>query len=136
MRFVPFSPDHVWGLEIDTSHNDDARPLLRDNPEAFRKMTLHGWSLEDGGKVVACGGKVPRTDPEEWVWWVIFSPMPKRKLYWMTKTIKRLLDRECVDGTHVAHALDDTAVEWLMFLGFQPDGEEFGQHRMVRKSHE
>ena len=125
MRIVPFEPAHVWGLQADLSHNLDARPWLREAPEVLEELRPFSWSMELEGRVVACGGKVPR-GTGMWSWWFLAERAALEHGVELTMRVRRLLDRECGDDFHTAHAVDPVAGRWLEALGFRPVGEEFG----------
>ncbi|MGH7533947.1 MAG: hypothetical protein ACREMG_00030 [Gemmatimonadales bacterium] len=121
MRLIPFHEEHLWGLEADLRHNQDARDLLRAHPELLSALQEHCWTLEHAGEILGCGGRVPRAGGG-WSWWVLLTPAAWHRAVGVTRTLRHHLEHS--EGRHYAHAVDPAAGEYLEVLGFLPLGQQ------------
>ncbi|MEW5726179.1 MAG: hypothetical protein AB1896_23925, partial [Thermodesulfobacteriota bacterium] len=119
MTIIEFQPWHLEGLE------PREEGLLGDWAERDRLYKAHGpaFSLEHGGRVLACGGVVLTGPDEGWGWAVVgreTAPVPLG----LARTFISGLDTLEKAGLRRVWTLVRTGfrpgARWARFLGFRP----------------
>lgn len=117
MQRVPFHAEHFWSLEVDEAHNRDPRPALLHSPVPLEILWEHAWSVEHGGRAVACGGR------SGIAWWMLAEQVALKQRVALTRIIRATLQEKAAPGD-IAHAMDAESAEWLEVLGFVRSAEQ------------
>jgi len=127
MRIIPFEPNHIEWLEI------ESESFRIDNLMELATDAMQGpcWTGEtEDGKVIGAAGLRPTTTQGEFIAWAVFGPLLHQNRFSVHKYVKRWL--HVLNGLEdygriIAHidSTDEKARHWAWAMGFRPTGVVF-----------